>query len=291
MKVALVITVKNEERHIRSNLEYHHASGVDKVFLFMDDPEDHTFNMVVDLDYVEVIETVTDSAVYMAEYKYLTDLTSQHHTARQMMNYVYGINRAYNEGFDWVICCDADEVVVNMEPEGSIKTALKKINNDVDVIQMPVWEILQNNKGIYTDVFKEATLFKTKFNKYWYGHTLGKFIVKPYLNLKPINVHNILNQYKLGMNVNYINHPFRLLHYAMYDWKDYAKKAYNFKQQKEVWANGYPIPNKLKMLIDIVNDPDKNLDSLKRQYFDTIYIEESVEGIKEITKVKNILNE
>jgi hypothetical protein len=40
IKIALVMTIRNEERALRSNLLYHHALGVDTAFVHSDGSTD-----------------------------------------------------------------------------------------------------------------------------------------------------------------------------------------------------------------------------------------------------------
>ena len=112
MKIALVITIKNERKLLRNNLEFHHKLGVDLVFIFLDGTEDETEKTIDDLPYVRVASSVSlDCFQGFAELHELVINSEEHHTARQMLNMVYAKELAQKEGFDWLIAIDADELI------------------------------------------------------------------------------------------------------------------------------------------------------------------------------------
>ena len=50
MKIGLVLTVKNEERLLRTNLIYHKALGVSNIFVYFDNSKDGGRNSIEDLE-------------------------------------------------------------------------------------------------------------------------------------------------------------------------------------------------------------------------------------------------
>ena len=112
MKIALVLTVKNEERLLRHNLLYHKAIGADHIFIYFDDTTDSGKESISDLDFVTINDSV--AVEKYARLEYLEKFTSQageHHTARQCLNTFDAQQQCEKNGIDWLISLDADELI------------------------------------------------------------------------------------------------------------------------------------------------------------------------------------
>ena len=98
-RVAACICVRDEERFIRENLLYHHAIGVEKVYLFADRCQDTTIPIASALPFVEVIELDGEET---GSFSYITDI----HT--RVMD--KAMQFARQDGFGWLLTIDADEL-------------------------------------------------------------------------------------------------------------------------------------------------------------------------------------
>ena len=287
MKIALVITVKNEERLLRENLRYHNAIGVDKAYVYFDRTTDGGKEAAKDLVFVEVRESV-DSKKFesVSCLKKFTSQAGEHHTARQCLNTYDAVLRAEKENFDWLISIDADELVVSRIDEvPDLKGFFTEVKPEVDAVNFPVREVLQAKKH-YNEVFREETRFKTirnfkrysenifksfynpasgKFEKfvYWYGHHTGKMAIRLNRNLIPHNPHKFVNED--GERINTISKGL-LLHYHAYDAEDFIKKYRNFELHPSTYLSGKKVENIKLLFIEVVNRSNFNKDQLEKYY-------------------------
>ena len=284
MKVALVITVKNEERILRTNLIYHLAIGVEKIFVYFDGTTDNGRETISDLEHVACFNSV-DGKTY-SDLKYLEKFNSQfheNHTARQCINTFDAKQKCLKLGIDWLLSLDADELFLMHLSKSITLSEFFNSHKNFDIIQLKPLEAI-GRKLVYNDVMKEEDMFKLKphfkhwndkisFNYYdpyqdklfkqpaWFGHTMGKCVFKVNSNIIPKNVH----RYKASDNSkpNILNAGY-VLHYYQYDYIDFIKKYRNFKQLPDTFLSGKPIPNMTKLWRRLVNDPQ----------FDELYLKE-----------------
>ncbi|MCB0457406.1 MAG: glycosyltransferase family 2 protein [Flavobacteriaceae bacterium] len=301
MKVALVLTVKNEERILRDNLLYHKAMGCEKIFVYFDGTTDDGKASIADLDFVEISDSV--SKEIFEEVDFLSKFTSQmeeHHTARQCLNTYDAKCKCAKEAIDWLISIDADELVVpNIETKTDLPSFFKTIPDEIVVVNFQVQEVLQH-KMAYTHVFAEETLFKTthKFTSrfenirkriynpfekkyipfsYWYGQHLGKAALRVDSKIIPHNVH----RYKTfdGSAFKQIEKGF-VLHYHAYDFEDFVKKFTNFKKHPDTFLSGNKVESIKLLLRDVVNHPDATNESLRSYFAENLLFSE-----KEVRKL------
>ncbi|WP_029037681.1 glycosyltransferase family 2 protein [Salinimicrobium xinjiangense] len=302
MKIAIVLTVRNEERLLRQNLLYHHAIGVEKVYIYFDNTTDNGKESIKDLQFVEVSDSV--SADNLLQYSYLEKFMRQadeHHTARQCLNIFDASIKAEKQGFDWLISLDADELIATgTEKISDLKDFFSQISADYNAVKFPVKEVLQAKK-FYQNVFAEETLFKSQprfkryfqniFKKfydpvtgkhekyiYWYGHQMGKMAIRLNKGLIPFNVHRFTNREgeKPKTTVKGL-----LLHYHSFDSEDFVKKYKNFKSHPNTYLSGRKV-EKLKMfLIEVVNHCRKDNKELEDYFEKNLMFQE-----KEIQKMQ-----
>ena len=167
--IALCMTVRNEEALIRANLRYHHYIGVDRIYLYLDNPTDSTREQVRDLPYVVVGNSVNpetaqcDANLRDSVGESVIRQHSGHHCARQILNMADACIRADREGFDWLVCIDADELVCPLDhmPEpDALKRCLSALSDETDAVSFLTLELLQHRKSYNKVVFAEETLFK-----------------------------------------------------------------------------------------------------------------------------------
>lgn len=295
-KIALVITVKNEERILRNNLLYHLAIGVDRAFVYFDNSTDNGKSSIFDLDFVTIADSVP--AEKYGHLEYLNKFTSQaaeHHTARQCLNTFDAQQKCKMESIDWLISLDADELICTDADEPSdLKLFFKKLEEEVEVVSFKVLEVLQQ-KTAYTNVFAEETLFKANlvafhkkiFNPFslakerffwWYGQGVGKCAVRINSYSIPKSVHHFRNLNDI--NSKRIVKGF-LLHYNAYDAEDFIKKFTNFKDRPDTFLSGREVDHVKLLLRDVVNHSGYSNQQLVDYFIKNLMFHE-----KEIKKFK-----
>ena len=301
MKIAVVLTVKNEKRLLRNNLLYHDAIGVDRIFLYFDNTTDHGKESISDLEFVTINDSV--SAKKYGHLYYLEKFTSQaieHHTARQCLNTFDAQQLCEKEGIDWLISLDADELICThfIEPS-NLKSFFKEIAENVEVVNFNTLEVLQQRES-YGNVFLEETLFKqnrklknsraiykklfnpftetsTKFS-WWYGQHLGKGAIRIGRDIIPHNVHRFKRLD--GSKTETVNKG-NILHYHAYDAADFIKKFTNFRNRPNTFLSGNKVESIKLLLRDIVNTSGMDAAELK-EYFkeNLLFTEAEVQDLK-----------
>jgi len=274
MRIAIVITVKNEARLLRQNLLYHLAIGVTHAFVYFDDTSDNGKDTISELNFVTISDSVK-SERYM-DRPYLNKFTSKaknHHTARQCLNTYDAFQQCKSLDIDWLISLDADELVcTSNEKPSHLVSFLHRVPENIDIVYMNTLEAL-SRKSAYMMVFAEETLFKTQptfggrfknivkrvynpFTKsnvkysYWFGQHMGKAALRIASEIVPVNVH----RYRMrdGSEPEHIRDGY-ILHYHAYDIQDFIKKFTNFANRPNTFLSGNKV-NSLKLLLrDVVN--------------------------------------
>ncbi len=287
MKVALVLTVKNERRLLRNNLLYHHAKGVSKAFVYFDGTTDDGKDTIKDLSFVEIGDSISEKTYESLEFLHAFNYhAAEHHTARQCLNTFDATEKCKTLGYDWLISLDADELIVpDLEGNTDLLSFFLQMPPDVEVVNFRVKEILQTQLSA-TNIFAEAKAFKNRRNikftrqlvsksiynpflntmesfSFWYGHTMGKGAINIHADLVPHNVHRF--KHKNKMPAKTISCGF-IFHYHSYDFDDFIKKFENFKHHPDVFLSGNSV-ERLKLLWrDIVNSHTFSKDELKQYY-------------------------
>lgn len=301
-KVAVVLTVKNEERLIRDNLLYHQAIGVDCAFVYFDGTTDGGSASVADLDFVSARNSVLPDE--LPPESFLEKFVSQagiHHTARQCLNTFHASLLCEKKGIRWLISIDPDELIV---PEGQaglpdLKSFLLMVEPEVDLVQFKVLEALQR-KMEYKSVFREETVFKTTHQfpgrwqkvtrrvydpfegrirrfSWWYGQHLGKAAFRIGKGIIPRNVHRY--QKIDGTEIMQQQRGW-LLHYHAYDAQDFIKKYRNFAAHPDTFLSGNRVKDFKLLMRNVVNRSGMDNNALKA-YFDE-YLRFSEQEIKSL---------
>jgi len=296
MKIAIVITAKNEARILRSNILYHKEIGVCKAFIYFDNTTDNGKSSISDIDIVEISDAVLDKYDDIEVLEKFTQKAKKHHTARQCLNTYDALQKSKKLGIDWLISIDADELVITDKNEISdLNSFFSKINDSVDLVNFKPYEIVQD-RSHFNNVFAEASYFKVihkfsrridqiykpfynPFNKnyikfsYWYGQHLGKAALR--VNSKeeilPKNVHRYV--YANGESINAVSIK-GMLHYHMFDAKDFIKKFKNFKDRPDHFLSGNKVESLKLLCRDIVNSKVYSNEELKDYYKSNIMFSE-----------------
>lgn len=296
MKIAIVLTVKNEARLLRNNLLYHKAIGVDRTFVYFDNTTDNGRETISDLDFVTVTNSV--EAQKYAHLEYLEKFTSQaaeHHTARQCLNTFDAQQQCKAAGIDWLISLDADELIcADFQRPSNLKFFFETIAEEVDIVYFETLEALQQ-KMSYQNVFAEETLFKANrraFSKsfynpftkskqrfsWWYGQTMGKGAVRIKSDLIPHNVHRYK---KMDGNKPRAIKKANVLHYHAYDAEDFIKKFTNFSDRPNTFLSGNEVEVIKLLLRDVVNISGLDQEALEAYFGQNLLFTK-----KEVAKIR-----
>ncbi|MCU0486180.1 MAG: glycosyltransferase family 2 protein [Anaerolineales bacterium] len=283
MQLSMVITYKNERRLLRSNLLYHRFLGVTRFYLFDDGDEENTADTVTDLPEVVLLpSTPADRFNLICEYDEFTRNAAQQHVARQNLNTLEAKNLAQQEGIDWLISLDADELFcpdLQVAYRGQLLNFFDSVPEDSPVVRAPTFEIVQRRMD-YEDIFSQEILFKRPKSKVkrkiydpftkrkvkinlFYGQGMGKSAIRPGFPAKPNTTHKFVNLD--GSSIS----PFRgahLLHYNIYSFEDFVRKFRNFSAQPDTWLSGNPIEYQRRIWRDMVNSPDFSETDLRSYY-------------------------
>tara|TARA_A100000171_G_C2140027_1_gene154344 strand:+ start:10492 stop:11499 length:1008 start_codon:yes stop_codon:yes gene_type:complete len=273
--IALVLTVKNEERLLRSNLLYHQAIGIRHVFVYFDNTTDAGKESIRDLDFVTIQDSLApDTFAHLDFLEKFTSKAAEHHTARQCLHTYDAMVKSETMGMDWLISLDADELVCTSKNTPSqLPQFFSDMEPSVELVYLQTLEVLAQ-KLEYGSVFLEETLFKTQpsfgsrfqnitkavFNpvtkkeekfSYWFGQHLGKGAIRLKSGSIPHNVHRYVK--KDGTKPVSVKAGF-VLHYHAYDAPDFIKKFTNFSDRPITFLSGTSV-NSLKLLFrDVVNN-------------------------------------
>ena len=303
MRVALVMTVKNEERLLLQNIHYHKGIGISDIFVYFDNTTDDGEKLIESIEGVSVHKSV-EAKKYM-HLPYLEKFwknAEEHHTARQCLNTYDALEKCKQKEIDWLISLDADELfLTDIKGASSISDFFNDYSSDIDVIQLKPLEVIARRFS-YSQVMGEETYFKTKKNfkskldqlyrkiynpythkyittSYWLGHTMGKAAINVNSDVIPHNVHKYrsISGHK---KINKIRKGF-LLHYHLYDFQDFIKKYMNFKDHPPAFLSGNSIEYLKTLYIKLVNDPSFSEEMLKEYYKNNLQF-----NSKEISKLK-----
>lgn len=283
MRLAIVITVKNERVLLRNNIIYHNFLGVDDFYIYLDNSTDKTEETIRDLPYITMANSIEpENYKHIVEINELIINHETHHTARQNLNIFHTLQIAKNIGIDWVIALDADELIcLNKQViyKDQIKDFFNSIPTNIDMVRFKTLEVVPRQME-YGNVFAEETLFKLNdavinhklydpiknqfFTiKGFYGQTMGKSAVRTTIPVKPKTMHKFV-----GLNGDSLSYIWKghLLHYNCYDFHDFIKKFRGFVNHPNTYLSGNEIEYVKILWRDLVNDPKRSLEELSEYY-------------------------
>lgn len=304
MRLAIVITVKNERFLLRKNILYHNFIGVDHFYIYLDGSTDKTEETLKDLSFITLANSI-DQERYknVNEIKEFLNNYETHHTARQNLNIFHTLQLAKNAGFDWLIAVDADELIcpnIQIIYKNQLKEFFTSIQSNIDMVRFKTLEVVPR-KMEYENVFADETLFKNHKSiinhkiydpyknriitiKGFYGQTMGKSAVRTSISAKPKTMHKFV-----GLNGDVLSYIWKgfLLHYNCYDFSDFLKKFQGFKNHPNNYLSGNQVEYTKLLWRDLVNDPGKSIEDLS-EYFESWVIFKPIE-IKKLSKDKKFL--
>jgi tetratricopeptide (TPR) repeat protein len=128
--IAIVTTLKDVETTIESFIDYHLTSGIDRLFLFFDDPNDPSIRKASKYSQVTAIkhdEQLKSLWKNLPGYHQVEGQIDKEVMARQMLNVVIANRLCLNEGIDWLLHIDSDEAFYC--PDESFKQHFESLTN------------------------------------------------------------------------------------------------------------------------------------------------------------------
>ena len=142
-KFALTYTVKNESRLLPQAIEYHLAGGCSRIYLFWDNTTDDAPELIA--HYPQVVarksfkpDELRDPPSWLAQILPAWDIELD---VRKIANTYYAAQQAAKDGLEWLICIDADELILmstgEQQLENHIPRYLERIPEDIDQLLLP----------------------------------------------------------------------------------------------------------------------------------------------------------
>ncbi|MCK7589898.1 glycosyltransferase family 2 protein [Subsaxibacter sp. CAU 1640] len=285
--------------------------GIYKVFIYLDGTEDNSADTLNDLQNIDIQNSV--SAEKYRGFPFMEKFwgnANEHHTARQCLNTFDALRKCKEQGIDWLVSLDADELLITSNRDHIPFDDFfgdAKIKN-ADIVHLSTLEVV-SQKMHYDFVMAEETLFKTRknfkskldqiyiklydpytdtyFNRlFWFGHTMGKGILNVASDLIPENVHRYTKKDFSKPKVIKKGH---VLHYHIYDSEDFIKKFDNFKDRSSTYLSGNDIQRIKRLWIRLVNDQAYGKKELEEYFKDNLLFNQQKLQALYKTRIFNVL--
>lgn len=163
MRVAVVTTVRKVGPPLVSFLRYHLQLGIDRIYVYFDDPNDGDLAIVAQLD-PRVTAIPCDAALRgrwrdeALVYRNQKDHIESEVMARQVLNADLALRQALAEGIDWLVHIDGDELLWFQDtPPAELFGQLTR--DGVEHVCFKNLEATPETEEV-GDYFREVTLFK-----------------------------------------------------------------------------------------------------------------------------------
>lgn len=139
-RIAMFICVQNEERFLETHLRYHHAAGVERVYLFLDQSTDRSREIAGKYSWIDIIEIPPEEK---KKHAYICDF---HRSCMDL-----AVEWAREEGWDWLLSIDPDEFVIarpELRSSGGFRKTIdlrdlvSSVDPEVQQIRFPTWEVV-----------------------------------------------------------------------------------------------------------------------------------------------------
>lgn len=169
IRFAITYTVKNECDLLLKSIHYHYTAGCTKFYVFLDGTTDDTYELLKELEYVEIFQTqkpenLNDLPQWIIN---ILDWWERDMDVRKRINTYYAANLAFNEGITWLGCIDPDELIIPNKELKNIDNRL--INEFLKNIPEKCNQVLMRNLEVVTtkaetdNPFLECVLFLNRF--------------------------------------------------------------------------------------------------------------------------------
>lgn len=148
--ISTITTLKAPLEETLSFINYYLNSGIDRMYLFFDDPDDRAIAKIEHNDRLTIFRC--DEA-HWTELGISPDSKIQD---KQEKNATLAFQMAGKSGVEWVLHVDHDELIYG---PGSLKNYFRSVSENIEVIRFPVMEAMPQ-KQAYTNAFSEIHLFK-----------------------------------------------------------------------------------------------------------------------------------
>lgn len=227
-KVAIVTTLKQADKVLKTFLEHHFSIGFDHIFLFFDDPEDLSIresqnhpNVTVYRNDAQLQALWKGTNVYRLRKDFLPFLTSEV-MSRQVLNVAVAIQECLRLGIDWLLHIDIDELFYS--PSLSVKEHYLDLTaKRVDMVRYLNHEAIPEKTDI-ENYFKEVTLFKKNaavlndlqidtlkavnlFDPYFSFYATGKSAARVNDRLLPASVHDFFGDEQVSSSPSILHFP------------------------------------------------------------------------------------
>lgn len=301
--VSTVTTLKAPLNETLMFVNYHLNMGVNHMYLFFDDPNDNCIDALADYKKVTCIRCdsnhwenllaqqseALDRDWTQIEPLQLRQTLSSSLDHRQILNANYAFQLAQQDGYDWLIHMDSDELLYAQE---SLDVLLSKVSPKIEVLVIkPLETALEKDK--YESFFEEVTLFKSlpwlgqKYLAYFLGcqrvfqngsyfraHPFGKSAVRTNAKIKSIDVHYPIaaTGHKLRAKRSF---RIKLLHFDCCGFESWQRKWIGRYDGSATYAQD-DVPTRQKQLAQFgeayeSGDVNKLQDLYRRLYFFSNY--------------------
>jgi hypothetical protein len=270
------MTVRNEDRILKQNIDLHAFVGVSHFFVYDDAVSAAEQCQVLQgRSNVTLRRSVVPAEVDLPAWLTEADRRDRfgdgsHVNHRQNLNWAHAAALAKQQGYEWLISLDADEIVFpRSHPQANcLAEALAGLSADCTQARFVTLEVVPATCHVKC-CFSECTMFRdatstmiySLYDPYametWstiglYGHRVGKLAVRLgtgglhtlHMTLLPPETHSNEHVFPPSKWV--------LVHYFSYDYEDWAKKNRNFvgllesflpiSRQKHVWRRMFADP-------------------------------------------------
>lgn len=238
--ITIVTTVKYPHQFL-SWILYHSKIGIQRVYVFIDDEKD-TQTLQLCQQYpsfvIPIVNTSQLKTLYLnifAGSQYLETFNKEV-MSRQILNAEYAISLAKEEGLQWLIHIDADELIYvrNNQPLGNILQSSK--NEGKYYLKFINYEVAPNTEN-YQNCFVEGTHFKTNGFRYIaYANGKAGIYIGENISIGVNGVHTFRTNWKHETSGEIV-----VLHYPSCNFEEFLKKYVILGSFPDQWFGTIPI--------------------------------------------------
>lgn len=238
--ISIVTTTRNSHQ-LNSWVTYHIKLGVDKIFIFVDDPNDkttinvcrsfpnHVVFFVCTPSFIEQQRKVTNSSYFTS---YSTETMS-----RQIINVEYILHYKDYYNITWLFHIDTDEVIHLKNRDKYVKNSLDYLESQEEYnIKLVNYELVPEHES-YGNCFLEGTYFKTDGYRYIaYANGKSCVHVQRLSKCAPIGVHDFSTD-----QTQYTSPDIVVLHFVSCNFSQFLQKYYDLGNFGDKWWSNIPI--------------------------------------------------
>lgn len=296
MKIATVTTLNASLEDTLTFVNYHLNSGIDRIYLFFDNPYDAAIAIFKDHP------QITCTACTIQHWEEIGCSAKSHIEIRQTLNADCALQWCRTTDIDWIAHIDVDELIYCSQK--STKDILATLEPNISYLSMQPLEAIP--AGINCEnPFKELKNFKVLIRdkeqlellprknetlylgEYLRGHLSGKSFTRVSDKIKSLNIHKP-TAHQLDSLTEVQHDSIFILHYDCYNYENWLKK---WNRRYDGTANFQGRLNRNKQFMEFVHalesaEPDQLIKLYKKLY---LLSPETIELLKDINAVKTIL--